>query len=191
MGAAAAWPARAEDQKAGAAVGQPAPAFTLQDQEGKPHSLADYQGKVIVLEWFNEGCPYVQKYYRDGHMNRLADRYEDQGVVWLAVNSTSGRSNDDNRKIAQKWHIDRPILNDSDGQVGKAYGATNTPQMFVIDQAGRIAYLGAIDDNDDASTESIAGSTNYVAAALDAVLKGEPVAMAQTKPYGCTVKYSQ
>jgi peroxiredoxin len=188
-GALVASPAVAQDK--GVSVGQAAPSFSLEDHEGKTHSLADYQGKVVVLEWFNEGCPYVVKHYKEGHMNKLADQYKSQDVVWLAVNSTKGKDNDHNKKTADKWNMERPILNDSDGKVGKAYGATNTPHMYVIDKEGRIAYMGAIDDNDDSNTASIAGSKNYVSAALDAVLKGESVATPQTKAYGCTVKYAK
>jgi peroxiredoxin len=183
--------ARADEQHSGVSVGAAAPNFSLQDQDGKTRSLEDYKGKVLVLEWFNEDCPFVQKHYKEGHMNKLADQYKGQGVVWLAVNSTHGKDSKHNKQTAEQWKIDRPILNDSDGKVGKAYGATNTPHMYVIDKEGRVVYMGAIDDKNDEETSSIASSKNYVQAALDAVLKGESVAMSQTKPYGCTVKYAE
>ncbi len=181
----------AADARAGAKVGEAAPAFKLDDQSGQMHSLGDFDGKIVVLEWFNEGCPYVVKHYKNGDMNKLAEKYADKDVVWLAVNSTSGKSNETNKAIAEKWSIDRPILNDADGKVGKAYGATNTPHMFVIDKSGKIAYMGAIDDNDDADPGVIADSKNHVAAALDALLAGKEVETPQTKAYGCTVKYAK
>ncbi len=178
-----------DEEKKKAAVGEPAPEFSLEDQTGKTHSLADYKGKVVVLEWFNEDCPYVVKHYRQGHMNKLADKYKEQDVVWLAINSTSGKTIDSNKAIAAKWNIDRPILLDSGGKVGQLYGATNTPHMYVIDKDGKLVYMGAIDDNDDSRTDSIASAKNYVAAALDAVLAGQPVEMSRTKAYGCVIKY--
>ncbi len=181
----------AAKDKTGAQVGAAAPAFTLEDQSGQSHNLSDFAGKVVVLEWFNDGCPFVVKHYKEGHMNKLADKYEEKGVVWLAINSTSGTDNDHNKQIAKKWKIDRPILNDAAGAAGHAYGATNTPHMFVIDKEGKVAYMGAIDDNDDADTAVIADSKNHVAAALDAVLAGEKIQTPQTKPYGCTVKYAE
>ena len=170
--------------------GQQAPNFTLSDQDGKSHTLADLKGKVVVLEWFNEECPFVVKQYREGHMNTLADRYEEKGVVWLAIDTTQMTS-EDNKKISEKWKIDRPILNDSDGTVGKAYEAKNTPQMFIIDKEGKIAYNGAIDSIKSAKTEDIAKAENYVAKALDELLAGETVSTPETKPYGCVVKYGK
>src|SRR5690242_14893400 len=123
-----------DDTKAQATVGQPAPQFTLQDQNGKSISLADQMGKIVVLEWFNEDCPVVQRHYQADTMNKLATKYADKGVVWFAVNSTKDKTNDTNKAAAANWKMDRPILNDSDGTVGHAYGATNTPHMFIIDK---------------------------------------------------------
>lgn len=179
-----------KDKTAAVAVGQPAPTFALQDQTGKTVDLASFNDKIVVLEWFNEECPYVVKFYKDAHMNTWADKYASQGVVWLAVNTTKGKSNDDNKSIAGKWNIDRPILNDSAGDVGRTYGATNTPQMFIINK-GQIAYMGAIDSNRSANTSDIEGATNYVAKALDEVLAGNSVSEPQTRAYGCSVKYAK
>jgi peroxiredoxin len=170
-------------------VGQPAPAFSLQDQDGKTVSLADHKGKVVVLEWFNDECPFVVKHYKEGHMNKLAAKYADKDVVWLAINTTGSHDNAHNKAIAGKWNIDRPILNDQSGETGKAYGATNTPHMYVIDKNGVVAYAGAIDSNRSSNTEDIEGATNYVAKALDEVLAGSNVSQPETKAYGCTVKY--
>lgn len=179
--------------RAGAQVklGQPAPAFSLPDQDGKTVNLSDYAGKVVVLEWFNDECPFVRKHYQRGHMNRLAARYARQGVAWLAINSTNSKSVADNKKVADAWKIDRPLLMDKDGSVGKAYGATNTPHLFVIGKDGTVAYLGAIDDNPSSDAADLAGAKNYAAQALDEVLAGKPVSEPQTKAYGCSVKYAE
>lgn len=173
-----------------AKIGEAAPAFSLQDQDGKTHSLSDYAGKVVVLEWFNEQCPYVVKHYSGGHMNKLADKYEEKDVVWLAVNTTAGKSAQDNKKIAGEWKIDRPILSDTSTEVAKAYGAKNTPTMYVIDKEGKLAYMGAIDSDRSDDSSKVEGATNYVAKALDEVLAGKPVSEPKTRAYGCGVKYA-
>ncbi|MBV8781340.1 MAG: thioredoxin family protein [Phycisphaerae bacterium] len=170
-------------------VGQTAPAFTLTDQNGKSVSLSDYAGKLVVLEWFNDGCPFVQRHYNDGDMNATAKAYAAKGVVWLAINSTHSASASSDKSIADKWSIDRPILSDTNGTVGHAYGATNTPEIFVIGKDGKIDYFGAIDNNPQGD-KSASEVTNYVARALDEVLAGKPVSEPQTKPYGCSVKYA-
>ncbi len=176
---------------AGPTPGDVAPSFALQDQNGQTHSLEQYKGKTVVLEWFNNECPYVVKFYQKGHMNQWASSYGGKDVVWLAINSTSGKTSADNKAIAGEWKIDRPILNDSTGEIGKAYGSRNTPTMYIIDKDGKIAYRGAIDNNGDASTDVIASSTNYVAKALDEIAAGKPVSEPMTKAYGCSVKYAK
>jgi peroxiredoxin len=175
----------------GPVPGDPAPTFALQDQTGKTVSLDELKGKVVVLEWFNEECPYVVKHYKGGHMNQLAAKYADKDVVWLAIDSTNGKSVSNVKAIATEWKIERPILLDGSGQVGKSYGSKNTPTMYIIDKEGKVAYRGAIDSNSDSSTESINGATNYVAQALDELLAGKPVSQPQTKAYGCSVKYAK
>lgn len=172
-------------------IGDKAPAFTLKDQSGKDVSLSDYAGKIVVLEWFNEGCPFVVKHYRAGHMNKLAAKYAGQGVVWLRINSTHSATPESNAKIAKEWKIEGPILQDSDGEVGHDYGATNTPHMFIIDKEGKLVYRGAIDSDSSADTAKIDGATNYVAKALDELLAGKSVSQPETKAYGCTVKYAK
>ena len=171
-------------------VGDTAPGFALKDQAGKEVSLGDYKGKIVVLEWFNNECPYVVKHYKTGHMNQLAGKYEAKGVVWLAVNSTNGKTVEDNKAIHAKWDMNHPVLSDPTGKVGHAYGATNTPNMYVIDRDGKIAYMGAIDSKSSTEVSDLDGATNYVAQALDAVLADETVETPKTKPYGCSVKYA-
>jgi peroxiredoxin len=169
-------------QAATAKVGEPAPAFTLKDADGKEHKLEDLKGKVVVLEWFNAGCPVVQMHYEAKTMQNLARELKAKDVVWLAVNTGAGS---DNAAAKKDWSIDYPILLDADGKTGKAYGAKTTPHMFVIDKNGVLVYAGAIDDG----SPSKVGSTNHVKAAVEQTLKGETVTNAQTKPYGCSVKY--
>ncbi|HEX8342186.1 MAG TPA: thioredoxin family protein [Tepidisphaeraceae bacterium] len=180
---------QADESKAKAALGTTAPAFVLKDQDGNDVSLADFKGKVVVLEWFNNECPFVQKHYTGGAMNAVASKYAAKGVTWLAINTTGTASIKSNREIATEWKIDRPILDDNSGVVGRQYGATNTPQMFVIDAAGKIVYRGAIDDNDSKDAAGVSSAKNHVATALDDVLAGKAVSRPETKAYGCTVKY--
>ncbi len=183
-------PDKKEGKQAAVAVGQAAPQFALEDQDGKVVNLSDYSDKVVVLEWFNNECPYVVKFYKNGDMNKWSSAYQAKGVVWLAVNSTKSKTNADNKKISGDWSISHPVLNDASGETGRAYGATNTPQMFVINK-GQIAYMGAIDDNRSSDAGDIAGAKNYVAKALDEILAGESVSEPETKAYGCSVKYAK
>lgn len=174
-----------------AKVGSIAPAFTLTDTEGKAVNLSDFTGKVVVITWFNPGCPFVKKHFENGAntFNDLNKKYSEQGVVFVAINSGAagkeGAGKDANVSARKDWKIEFPILLDEDGKVGKLYGATRTPEMFIINKDGTLAYHGAIDDEPGKNV----GKTNYVAKALDEILAGKPVTTTQTKPYGCTVKY--
>lgn len=181
--------ATAADKSTKAAIGEPAPQFTLPDQNGKPVSLSDFAGKTVVLEWFNPGCPYVQKFYdHGGKMNEIAKQYAGKDVAWLLINTTKGNSPERNKETAAKWSIDRPILSD-DGKVARAYGAKTTPHMFVIDKDGKLVYAGAIDDKPDSDPQSLEGANNYVTAALSELAAGKSVSTPETKSYGCGVKY--
>lgn len=124
-----------------------APDFNATDYTGGKHSLAGYRGKVVVLEWLNPGCPFVQRHYREGTFKKLAGQYSGSGVVWLAVNSTSGTKAEDNKKWAEEHSLPYPILVDKSGEVGKLYSAKTTPHMFVIGREGSIVYQGAVDDD--------------------------------------------
>jgi peroxiredoxin len=170
-------------------IGSTAPAFTLKDQNGSSVSLADYAGKVVVLEWFNENCPIVQRHYSVKDIPDTAAKYTADGVVWLAINSTEGNTSVSNRAAANAWNLSRPILDDASGTVGHAYGATNTPEIFVIGKDGKIAYEGAIDNDPQGDMSS--GKINYAAQALDEVLAGKAVSVPVTKAYGCHVHYAQ
>ena len=177
------------------AFAAPAPAFTLPDIHGVKHSLSDYKGKIVVLEWFNPGCPFVKKHYESGNMQSLQEKYTKLGVVWFTVNSNSyGRQGYLTKEEAIKKFASMGVkatgaLVDTDGKVGKAFGARTTPNMFVIDKNGDLAYQGAIDSDDSVKQEAIKDSKNYVAQALDELLAGKPVSEPTTEPYGCSVKY--
>ncbi|HEX4055176.1 MAG TPA: redoxin domain-containing protein [Tepidisphaeraceae bacterium] len=178
----------AEDQKElGVSIGAKAPDFTLQDQNGKPVSLHDFAGKIVVLEWTNPQCPFVQRHYHQKTMQTLASQFESKNVSWLAINSTSSATNDSNKQWAEAQSISYPILNDSNGTVGKEYHATNTPDMYVIGTDGTLLYQGAIDN--DKAGDMTTGKVNYVHQALEEILSGKAVSTPQTKPYGCGVKY--
>jgi peroxiredoxin len=178
------------DKAADVKVGTAAPAFVLSDQDGNSVSLESLADKVVVLEWFNDQCPFVVKHYKNGDMNKLAARYIEQGVVWLAVDSSNFSNVAENKKIAGEWSINRPILDDASGKVGKQYGARTTPHMFVINK-GTLAYAGAIDSVKSTDAEDIAGAENFVAKALDEILAGKPVSNSETAAYGCSVKYAK
>jgi peroxiredoxin len=179
-----------------AVVGQPAPAFSVSDASGKPVSLADFKGKTVVLEWVNPGCPYVRKHYDSANMQATQKGAVDKGVVWLAVNSTAPGHGDYKKPAdmaawmqSQKAAATHTLM-DSDGKVGKAYGARTTPHLYVVDAKGTLAYAGGIDDKPSSDPADVKTAKNYVNAALGDVLAGKPVAQATTRPYGCSVKYS-
>ncbi len=176
-------------------VGKPAPDFKAQDLSGAPHSLQEYRGKLVVLEWNNPGCPFVQKHYDSGNMQKLQKEFTQRGVVWLTVNSTNPHSDDFRTTESQRaWNVEKHLastayLEDPDGVVGRLYGAKTTPHMFVVDRNGVIVYAGGIDDKRSTDTRDIAGARNYVTAALNSALAGQAVATSSAPPYGCSVKY--
>jgi len=180
-------------------VGSAAPAFTAVDTRGASHSLAGYAGKWVVLEWFNHGCPYTKKHYElvngVGNSQAMQKEYTKRGVIWLSVVSSGpGRQGYMSAEKADdvardKGAVPTAIIRDTTGVLGRLYGARNTPQYAIIDPEGVLRYAGAIDDRRTSSAEDIAGATNYVRAALDSGLAGRPIAVAQTQPYGCEVKY--
>jgi peroxiredoxin len=172
-----------------ATIGQPAPDVVLKDQDGREVDLETLRGKIVVLEWTNPDCPFVQRHYRQKTMTTLADRFKDRDVVWLAVNSTHYMDAARDRAWRAEQGFAYPVLDDHAGVAGGRYGAKTTPHMFVIDRAGTLVYEGAIDD--DAAGAKEGEARNYVAEALDEVTAGKPVPVAETKPYGCSVKYAK
>jgi len=180
-----------------AEVGQPAPDFTLTDLDGAPVRLSGLKGKVVVLEWFNPGCPFVKAAHTRGSLVDAAARAAKAGVVWLAINSAApgkqGAGVEANRAARAAWKLEHPILLDESGDVGRAYGATNTPHLFVIDAAGRLAYRGAVDNSPDGERGAPEGGAlvEYAAVAVEDVRAGRPVRVTSTKAYGCSVKYAR
>ncbi|HEU0208278.1 MAG TPA: thioredoxin family protein [Candidatus Udaeobacter sp.] len=176
-------------------AGSAAPDFSLADTKGTAHSLSEYKGKYVVLEWFNPECPFVKKHYGSGNMQNLQKEYTDKGVVWLTIDSnapgTEGNlTAEEAEKIATSWKAhETALLLDPEGKAGRAYGAKNTPNMVVINPEGKIIYHGAIDSKATPNPSDIPSSTNYVKAALDESLAGKSVSTPETKPYGCSVKY--
>lgn len=169
--------------------GQAAPDFALVDHVGKTHKLSDYKGKVVVLEWTNPECPFVVRHYKAKTMKTLADQYKGKEVVWLAINSSHFANPTVNKKFVDDEKLTYAVLDDAKGTVGHAYGARTTPDMFVVDPAGKIAYRGAI-DNDPFGDKKAAEKVNYIGAALPAVIGKTALATPRTKPYGCSVKYA-
>lgn len=176
-------------------VGQPAPGFTLKDTSGKEHSLSDFKGKTVVLEWINYGCPFVKKHYDSKNMQTLQKEAADKGVVWLTIcSSAPGKQGNETpetgRTKSEAYGLAAAAyLVDEDGKVGKLYNAKTTPEMFIINPKGVLVYAGAIDDNKSPDPAVIPDSKNYVKAALEEVLAGKPVTTATTTSYGCSVKY--
>jgi peroxiredoxin len=189
-GAALAWMGSSfAGDEAAAAIGQPAPGFTLTDQTGNSVSLSDYAGKIVVLEWINPECPFVQRHYKAKTMMGLVEKYKGKDVVWLAVNSTKSADLKFNAGWVSDHGLTYPILDDHEGKVGRLYSAKTTPHMYIIDAGGKLVYRGAIDDDPGGSSDG-AKRVNYVEKALDELLSGQPVSTPQTKSYGCSVKYA-
>ena len=187
-------PATAQSDQA--EVGRPAPTFTLQAADGDTHRLSDFEGTYVVLEWLNFECPFVAKHYGSGHMQALQETYTEKGVVWLSiVSSAPGKQGyyPPTQMVKEKNKHDgnmTAILMDPDGTVGKTYGATVTPHMYVIGPEGTLLYRGGIDNRPTTDEADIQGATNYVDMALNAALSGEEVEPKRAKPYGCTIKYA-
>ena len=180
---------------AAATVGQKAPDFTAKDATGKTVSLADFKGKTVVLEWVNPGCPYVKKHYGAGNMQSTQKDAADKGVVWLAINSTDTAHQDYLAPAAlQKWMTEQKAqathtLMDESGKIGQQYAARTTPHMYIINPQGNLVYAGGIDSIATANPADIKTATNYVKQSLGEVAAGKPISSANTKPYGCSVKY--
>ncbi len=176
-------------------VGKPAPQFTAVDSNGKSHALADFKGKTVVLEWTNDGCPYVRKHYGSGNMQKLQQEVTAVGGVWLSIiSSAPGKQGYVHGAGANELTTSRgahptAVLLDPAGAIGRAYEAQTTPHMFVIDPTGNVRYMGAIDDQPTTDVTTIATARNYVREAFKAVSSGGKVAETATDPYGCSVKY--
>jgi len=177
-------------------LGEPAPAFQAVDADGRARSLKEFKGKTVVLEWTNQGCPYVQKHYNSGNMQGLQKQAAGDGVVWLTLISSAPQQQGHlTGSEAKAWKVQAgaassAVLLDPQGQVGRAYDAKTTPHMYIIDPAGKLVYMGGIDDKPSSDPASLKTARNYVSAALADVKAGRPVAVAASKPYGCSIKYA-
>lgn len=176
-------------------VGAPAPDFTATDMDGKPVKLSDLKGKFVVLEWHNQGCPFVVKHYDTGNMQKLQKELTGQGVVWLTViSSAQGKQGyvtpeQEKKYLSEKNATPTNVLLDPEGTLGELYGAKTTPHMFIIDDKGVLVYAGAIDDKSGTSQSEVATAKNYVLAAYGEAKDGKAVTNSSTAPYGCSVKY--
>ncbi len=179
-----------------AKVGAPAPAFEAVDSDGKPRKLSEFAGKTVILEWTNHDCPYVRKHYTSATMQTLQKDMAKEGIVWLSVISSP---------VGEQGHVDgakaneltksrdaapAAVLLDPNSKVARAYGATTTPHIYIVDPKGTLAYMGAIDDKPSASAASLTGAKSYVRQAVAELKAGKPVTEASTKAYGCAVKYA-
>ena len=187
-----------------AELGKRAPAFTLSDTEGKTYSLRQLKGKTVVLEWFNPECPFVKYAHGTGPLIDLAKKVQGPKVVWLSVNSSApgkqGHGKDVNTQGKQTFGIENPVLLDETGAVGKAYGALKTPQLFVIDAKGVLVYRGGLDNApmgvpDDARPRPASTKPGelvaYLSNALAELKAKQAISLADTPPYGCSVKYGE
>ncbi len=178
-----------------AQVHESAPEFALPGHDGNTYKLSDFRGKYVVLEWFNNDCPFVKKHYNSGNMQEIQKKITSQDILWFSiVSSAPGKQGHISAEEAmaiknQRQSAQTAILLDPTGKVGKMYGAKATPHMFVITPKGTILYNGAIDDNSSSNPKTIQGSRNYVTEVLNATLSGAPVNVHHTKPYGCSIKY--
>lgn len=176
-------------------VGKPAPDFTGVDTHGKTHALKDLRGKTVVLEWTNNGCPYVQKQYDSGNMQKLQKEAAAKGIVWLTIASSAPGEQgnltpaEHDAVVAKRGAAPAAVIIDADGTIGHAYEAKATPHMYVIKPDGTLAYKGAIDDKPTANIADVSGAKNYVQNALDQIAAGKSVDPAVTRAYGCSVKY--
>lgn len=177
-------------------TGAKAPEFTIPSIIGEDVNLADYQGKIVVLEWYNQNCPYVKKHYSKGDMQKLQRELSEKGIIWLTIASTNPSHKDYLSPEALKELSGRLNMNatqflvDQDGAVGKKYSAKTTPHMYVISADGKLVYQGAIDDNNGLFNNP-AEAKNYVREAVTELLAGNKPAISETDPYGCSVKYAE
>ncbi len=178
-----------------ATVGEPAPVFTATDIQGVEHTLTDFRGQTVILEWNNPECPYVVKHYDSGNMQSLQAEATETGAVWISINSAAeGKQGHMTAEIANEKMSDlgfngSAYILDESGEIGQMYHAKTTPHMYVIDGEGTLVYAGAIDSDPSFKQDGIATATNYVKSAWEAVAAGEEVEVSSTQPYGCSVKY--
>ena len=177
-------------------VAEPAPDFNAVDSNGQAHTLAQYKGKYVVLEWHNNGCPFTRKHYESGNMQQLQKEWTAKGVVWFTVISSAPGAQgyvtaaEENAYLKQMKASPTAALLDPQGTLGHLYNAKTTPEIFIIAPDGKLVYQGAIDDHPTSDASDIPKSKNYVSVALTESMSGKPVTEASTRSYGCSVKYA-
>ena len=196
-------PPQKNKKKEVAKIGEPAPAFSLQDQRGESHILKEYEGKIVVLEWFNDKCPVCKNVWDSGLISELVTDLKNlsqnpdaptlPSVVYLAMNSSANRPAEEVLKSGAEFieeaEVEIPMLMDYDGKVGKAYGARTTPHMFIIDTEGTLVYQGAL--SDDPRGKEGKNADTHVARAIHQLIKGEEISPNYVQPWGCSVKYAR
>lgn len=176
-------------------VSKPAPDFTGVDSHGSKHSLSQYKGKTVVLEWTNHDCPYVKKHYNSGNMQKLQKHATANDIVWLSIiSSKPGKQGhvsgeQANELTRSRNAVPTAVILDETSEIGLLYGAKTTPHMYIIDKTGQLVYMGGIDNIPSKDEEDITGAKNYVRVALDAIATGKTIEDSITRPYGCSVKY--
>ena len=170
--------------------------MTVTDSNGVEHNLSDFTGKRVILEWTNAGCPFVKKHYETDNMQALQkEATVDDDTVWLSIiSSAPGKQGyvsgeGANELTASRDAAPSAVVLDPAGEMGKTFAAKTTPHMYIIDEVGTLVYQGAIDDNSSARHSTVAGAKNYVRAAISDLDAGRSVAVSDTAPYGCSVKY--
>ena len=180
-----------------ARVGEKAPDFMATDSHGVKRTLSENAGKYVVLEWHNNGCPFVRKHYNSGNMQKLQKEWTARGVVWLTViSSAPGKqgcvtAEEENAYVKQMNAVPTAVLLDPAGYLGHLYDAKTSPHMFIVNPSGTLIYNGAVDDQPTPDPASVAGATNYVSQALAEAMSGRPVSVPASRPYGCSVKYAE
>jgi hypothetical protein len=179
-----------------ASVGKPAPDFSGKDTLGKTHTLSEYRGKYVVLEWHNRYCPYTHKHYASGNMQRLQREWAAKGVIWFTVISSAPglqgyvTAADENAYVRRVGAAPTAVLLDPSGQIGHLYDARTTPEMYVINPQGTLIYEGAIDDKPTTDVADVPTARNYVSQALQQAMASKEISIPVTRPYGCSVKYA-
>lgn len=180
-----------DDKAAVAKIGEKAPAFELTDVNGKQVKLADFAGKIVVIDWVNPECPVCRGAHQDSRIPNMIKDIEKEGAVFLAINTTHNTTAEANKEALKKYGVEYTVLLDNDGKVGTAYGAKTTPHLYVIDTEGVLRYNGALDNVGGAKVKEGMTVENYALNAVKQIKAGETVAPDTTKPYGCSVKFAK
>lgn len=178
-----------------AQLGRPAPGFRARDTRNREWQLADFAGQPVVLEWTSPSCPFVRAQYLSGVMQELQRAAGEQGAAWLSVLSTHPTRGDFvPAEKAEALHRQRggastALIMDSDGAMGRAFGAAVTPHLFIVDAKGILVYAGAPSDKPTMDPAEVGASHNYIRAALADLRAGRPVGTPSSAPFGCAIAY--